>query len=298
MLYDWNNFYYLIGSAAAGLIGLLFVVVTLTAGFERSQAMHGSSFYMTPTVVNFAVVLSISAAALAPGLSTSTTAILFGLVALVGLAAATRACVGIGRPREGMPPYNYQFVYITRGAGVFESVAGGNLSVRAGDLLVLFPHVWHRYKPVLEIGWDEYWLEFDGDSIRRLIEREEFTPQNPVKHIGVEDKLLDLFLESLELLRQESPKYQILLGTLAMHLVAHVISVLNRRTYEQRSVAEVIREAKRWLTRNPLEQENLDNLAARLNMSYSSFRRLFKSETGFSPHQFVLEVRLSKACDL
>ncbi len=104
MLYDWNNFYYLIGSAAAGLIGLLFVVVTLTAGFERSQAMHGSSFYMTPTVVNFAVVLSISAAALAPGLSTSTTAILFGLVALVGLAAATRACVGIGRPREGMPP--------------------------------------------------------------------------------------------------------------------------------------------------------------------------------------------------
>jgi AraC-like DNA-binding protein len=33
-------------------------------------------------------------------------------------------------------------------------------------------------------------------------------------------------------------------------------------------------------------------------MSYTSFRRLFKAETGYSPRQFALEARLRKAADL
>jgi len=104
MLQGWDNFYFLIGSAAAGLIGLLFVVVTLTAGSERSQALRGASLYLTPTAVHFAVVLSISAVTLMPRLAASTTAAVSGFAALVGLANAIRACVGIRRPRPGAEP--------------------------------------------------------------------------------------------------------------------------------------------------------------------------------------------------
>src|ERR1700740_3153229 len=46
----WDNFYFMVGSAAAGLIGLLFVVVTLTAGFDRDQAQRGQALYMNPTM--------------------------------------------------------------------------------------------------------------------------------------------------------------------------------------------------------------------------------------------------------
>lgn len=192
----------------------------------------------------------------------------------------------------------YQFVYITRGAGVFDSKPTGNRPVRAGDLMILFPQVWHRYRPVTETGWDEYWLEFDGDYIRRLMAREEFSPEQPVQHLGVRDEILELFLKAIGLLRNEPPEYQLLLGTLATHTVAHVLSALRQRSHEDRSVAEVIREAKRWLVSEPAQAENLDQLASRLNLSYSSFRRLFKAETGFSPRQFALEARLRKAADL
>jgi hypothetical protein len=99
----WDNFYFLIGSAAGGLIGLLFVVATLTTGFERSQALRGASVYMTPTAVHFAAVLCMSAVALAPGLPTSAKTAIFGLIGLVGFANAVRACVGITtyRPPRG-----------------------------------------------------------------------------------------------------------------------------------------------------------------------------------------------------
>jgi hypothetical protein len=97
----WDNFYYLIGSASAGLIGLLFVVMTLTAGRERSRILRGAALYMTPTIVHFGVVLSISAITLAPGLPPPARAVAFGLFVLAGLAASVRGCVGIARMARG-----------------------------------------------------------------------------------------------------------------------------------------------------------------------------------------------------
>jgi hypothetical protein len=66
MFEGWDNFYILIGSASGALIGLLFIVVTLTGGMDRDQALRGASRYMTPTVVEFTAVLLISAIASAP----------------------------------------------------------------------------------------------------------------------------------------------------------------------------------------------------------------------------------------
>ena len=91
---------------AAGLIGLFFVVATLSQSRERSQVLRGVSIYMTPTVLNFAVVLSASAVAVAPGVATRATAVLIGLGAAVGLGNALWACAGIlNRHVSGEPPH-------------------------------------------------------------------------------------------------------------------------------------------------------------------------------------------------
>ena len=104
MFHGWDNYFLMIGSASAGLIGLLFVVVTLTSGVEREQAQRGQALYMTPTAMHFALALTISAVAMAPGLSLTLTAVAFGLPALVGAGNAVRSCVGIARPRSTTEP--------------------------------------------------------------------------------------------------------------------------------------------------------------------------------------------------
>ena len=96
----WDNFYLMIGSAAAALIGLLFVVMTLTAGFERARALRATTLYMTPTAVHFGVVLVTSAVALAPRLPSTAVGLLFAANALAGLANAIWASIGI---RAGIP---------------------------------------------------------------------------------------------------------------------------------------------------------------------------------------------------
>lgn len=63
----WQNFYLIVGSAAAALTGLQFVVIALVADISRrnksSDSMHA---FGTPTIVHFCVVLLMSAIVAAP----------------------------------------------------------------------------------------------------------------------------------------------------------------------------------------------------------------------------------------
>ena len=87
MFHGWDGFYLMIGSASAGLIGLLFVVATLTSGRDPVTAARGNRLYLSPTVFHFAVVLVISAMAAAP-LSAPTAAMIVAACALAGVAAS------------------------------------------------------------------------------------------------------------------------------------------------------------------------------------------------------------------
>jgi hypothetical protein len=97
VFHGWDSYFEMLGTAAGSLIGLLFVVVTLTSNFERSQALRGASVYMTPTAAHFAVALSICCVTLAPGLSPFWSTALLGVIIAAGLANALRAAVGIRR---------------------------------------------------------------------------------------------------------------------------------------------------------------------------------------------------------
>jgi hypothetical protein len=101
----WSNFFFLVGSASAGLIGLMFVVMTLMAGVERSKALRGQAMYMTPTIAHFGAVFAICAVGLAPGLTLRGAALVFGFVALLGLACVGRAVIGFARPTPGSDPH-------------------------------------------------------------------------------------------------------------------------------------------------------------------------------------------------
>ena len=85
MFKGWDNFFLTMGPAAGSLIGLLFVVVTLTAGRDRDSTLRGAALYLTPTVFHFGVVLAVSAAAMAPGLAASQTALVLGAIGLYGV---------------------------------------------------------------------------------------------------------------------------------------------------------------------------------------------------------------------
>jgi hypothetical protein len=112
MFEGWGEFYLLAGSAAAVLIGLLFVVVTLMQDRTRSSVLTGSKLYMGPVVLHVSFVLVLSAAALAPGITPAAFAAVSGAVAIWGLVRGAFVIAGIkGLAGEDSPHWTDLWFY-------------------------------------------------------------------------------------------------------------------------------------------------------------------------------------------
>jgi hypothetical protein len=99
VLNDWQSFYVLVGSSAAALTGLTFVVITISA--ERgeitgsaSARLTGLRVFITPTAVHFCTALWLSALMCMPG---QTPGVLEALLMATGLAGLVY-CATLLRP--------------------------------------------------------------------------------------------------------------------------------------------------------------------------------------------------------
>lgn len=186
-------------------------------------------------------------------------------------------------------------VYIPRGKGVFESSASGVVDVDSGSLFVVFPGVWHRYKPYINIGWDEYWIEFAGEQTNHFIKNSRLKAQEPVIRINDESKIASMFMDVVDAAKYEPHGFEYLLSAGAFGLLAMLNAEMGIQKDEDIEKSEAIRETRRILMNDLEKQIDLKQLASQVGMSYSLFRKTFKEITGFTPHQYRLNLRLHKA---
>jgi len=83
-LVAWETFFFLIGSSAAALTGLQFVVIALIADSRRKATTREIQAFGTPTIVHFGAVLLLSAMISAPWHSLSRVALVIGLYGFGG----------------------------------------------------------------------------------------------------------------------------------------------------------------------------------------------------------------------
>ncbi len=86
-LATWHNFYSIIGTAAATLTGLLFVVITLIAGVRARvpSPSSGLAIFNTPNVFHFGAALLVAALLSAPWQALWNASLLLGLLGLAGM---------------------------------------------------------------------------------------------------------------------------------------------------------------------------------------------------------------------
>jgi hypothetical protein len=82
---EWDSFYVIVAPAAAGLIGLQFVVMTLIAERPSPRAAEASAAFATPTIVHFSTVVLLGALLRAPWPTSTAPSILCALIGLIGV---------------------------------------------------------------------------------------------------------------------------------------------------------------------------------------------------------------------
>jgi hypothetical protein len=96
-LKEWHDFYVLVGTAGATLLALLFVAVSLGAGYLTEERQSATRTFMSPVVVHFTSVFFLSAVALFPWHQAKFFAALIGVTALIGAIISTYIMVQVVR---------------------------------------------------------------------------------------------------------------------------------------------------------------------------------------------------------
>src|SRR6202161_3196864 len=96
-LKEWHDFYVLVGTAGATLLALLFVAVSLGAGYLTEERQSATRTFMSPVVVHFTSVFFLSAVALFPSHQAKFFAPIIGVTALIGAIVSTYITIQVVR---------------------------------------------------------------------------------------------------------------------------------------------------------------------------------------------------------
>lgn len=199
-------------------------------------------------------------------------------------------------PDKGRTLQEYQLVFISEGKGVFQSAHCKETPVTSGSMFLTFPNEWHTYRPDKETGWKQYWIGFNGTNIDNRVKQGILDKNKPLFHVGLEEEIIRIFRLAIATSNEGKPHYQQLLGGLTDYLIGLTYYLdRNNRLCQHENITEKINTARSIMYENINQTLDYTAMAAKLNMSYSSFRKHFKTYTGLSPAQYFLQLKLQQA---
>lgn len=172
----------------------------------------------------------------------------------------------------------------------------GELAVSAGDLIEVLPGRPHWYGPVGGGRWDEVHLVFEG-PVFDLAHRQGLLGEVPVHRPGP----VDWWLGRLDGFRTRRPPVT---AAGADEEACEVLRLLAELA-GHRSGAAPPAGPGGWLARSQAllaadlaEPVLLDAVAAAVGLTYESWRKRFRAETGMSPARYRAQRRIEAAQDL
>lgn len=193
---------------------------------------------------------------------------------------------------------SYAAVWLTEGKGWFDSGPTGYREIPTGTLFWLFPTVVHSYSP-LNGPWSCKWFVFNGQTAEAFERQGFLSPANPFVQIGDDAEVAALFAKLEDVFLNSGPLSVPLGASLVYQLVVlvHGISagLLGSRAGETDSL---ISRAVRLIEAELGSGMEPEAIAARLHVGYSTLRRQFKAQTGYSLKEYILRVRLKRAKSL
>jgi len=194
----------------------------------------------------------------------------------------------------------YQVGYCTGGRGRI-TCAGRTVSVRPGGLFINIPGHPHEYGTSARAPWTLWWVHFVGTAAGRYFELIGCRPSEPAFHIGLNDRLVDLFKEMLQALSRQERHYQVA-AVSHLHQILSLLACLRREGEGGRTSRKSAKRLDMAGLNRLIERDfsglSLDRLARHAGVSVPHFERLFRAQTGYSPMAFVLRRRIATACEL
>jgi AraC-like DNA-binding protein len=210
-------------------------------------------------------------------------------------------CYGFSWKKGRVLP-EYQVIYLIHGRGVFESTATGNREISSGDVITLFPGVWHRYRPHAGQGWQSYWIGINGWYVERLADQGFLQPADPIISVGDQGELLETYRRVTEIAMSEDLYDQSLLAAGAMEILGRVFAPIRHDPAEPATDAfstivtdRMVAEAIRFIWSDDKRDMTVDDVVATLPVSRRSLERRFQKALGRTVLEEITRCRIERA---
>lgn len=191
----------------------------------------------------------------------------------------------------------YLIHYILSGAGYYQ-VNGKTYRLKEGDAFLICPDELIYYEADKKNPWTYTWIGFQGVKIHEYLERT-FLLTTPVFHYGHDDRIRLCHEKMFEANQLRSNRDLIMTSILYEYLFLLVSKFPKEQISAGEKQAVYVEEALKYLeSRYGSRTITIQTLADELGLDRSYLHRLFKHATGSSPQEYLLDLRIRKACDL
>lgn len=190
----------------------------------------------------------------------------------------------------------YLIHYILSGKGYYR-VNNTMYQLQEGDAFLICPDELIYYEADKKDPWTYTWIGFQGIKIREYLDRT-FLLTTPIFHYGHDDRIRICHEKMFEANQLQNHRDLIMNSILYEYLFLLACKFPKEQVSPQERLAGYVEEALRFLESHYGQEVSIQSIADKLGLDRSYLHRIFKTATGSSPQEYLLDLRIRKACDL
>ena len=193
----------------------------------------------------------------------------------------------------------YIIQYVREGKGVVQ-INNNIFSVSAGQAYVVFPGAVTTMTADKSESWAKSWICLHGDRIRYFLDLMNINEENPIFAWKNKKEVLNYIHFAINELKSRGDEDELNRNICGNELFKILLRLNGEReenfTMEQKQSTYIVR-ALQFIEYNVSRAITVDQVAAHVGLNRTYFSTLFKEKMKVSPHQYLIDYKIKKACE-
>lgn len=192
---------------------------------------------------------------------------------------------------------HYLIHLVLSGKGTYK-VGGEVWHLQAGDLFLIKPSQLIVYAADSEDPWEYCWVGFNGACANKLAAQLPFTDLAPIHHARDSRALEDAMMNIYHARGLEPQDEAAMVGYLYLFISELMKETREAEPHSTSSSSQYVLNAIKYIQFNYSHDISINDVAKSVGVSRSHLYRVFMSNVGKSPIDYLTEYRINEACNL
>lgn len=188
----------------------------------------------------------------------------------------------------------YILLYCTEGEGKV-CIENSTYKLKPNNFIIIPPRVAHHYKSSIENPWSIYWIHFSGKGASIIYDRYSLEQKSVVKFKPYNEQRVKIFLEIIKLLEYSFDRNSLEFANINLRYLLGSF-IYKPHLISKSAKTSIVENSIEFMKNNLQNSFRIEDFAARENLSVSRFSEVFKKNTGFSPIQYFIKIKIQKSC--